>query len=682
MALGEFFSQIQALLFGSAEDVLRNRRNQPRLALDLPVNVELEGQARPAQVRDFGPNGLRLHMSSRLPRGRRIQVCVLPDSGLEGGESLRCRVAWCKVAPDGEGFHLGCSYDDRPEVLATSWVQMLLAQRHQRPRDRRDRRVEATIPALLLEPDVPPQSVFVLDLGLGGARVYSAQPWNPRQEARLSFGIPGLSVTVDFAIELVESSRLADGAGWSYRLRFMESDQKRQSLLRKMLLQLLEGVKKAGRSRPADLIPEPAPAKAQSTGPAGKLSGAVRDPQARSTRSRGTVSSYLKGPELPTRPQRPPRPSPPPVPVVALEPAADVKLESLPTEPLQLSGLTRMQTDLLPLEPRQRRRGWLSAALDGWFPTHDLVSDFLPRPATAWFQCLAPLLPGPAGVVPYLGWNLETNFARGYSLGPGLLWADRRTLTRFWLRHRGLLNWVEGMLRTRERLERRAINLRQRAFLLLSMLGCGGPTAVRRMILSGQVAAGLARHNGYDEPMMLSQLRLAAMLKDVGEALLLIGSQDRFVRDRYVLHWNSLEHGEPDLADLSTDWDGFDCPAELQVNRLRSDAVVLELMSDHPYVGDQLLARLGFPVEMRVMIRYHHEAWGGIGHPEGLREQDIPWGARCLALADGFAAGVTQMNSADQAYAGVAQLAGSYYDPQLVQALQLYLNELGVLQRS
>lgn len=668
MALGEFFSHFQALLFGS-EDVLRNRRHQPRLALDLPVTVEVQGAELPAQVRDFGPNGLRLQMMSRLPRGRKLQVRVLPDSGLEGASSLGVKVAWCKPA-DGE-FHLGCSYDDKPETLATSWVQMLLAQRHQRAQDRRDRRVEATIPALILEADVTPQSVFVLDLGLGGARVYSAMPWSPQGQPRLSFGIPGQSSAVDFAVELVDGSRVQDGTGWTYRLRFLDSDSKRLALLRKMLLQLLEGVKKAGRTRPADVIPVPVP-RPQPSGP-GKLAGAVRGPQTSKRSAPRGVSAYLKAPELP-----PPRPK------VVEEPASPPQrqasptlVESLPVQAVSTSA--RMQTGLLPLEPRQRRRGWLPAALDGWFPGGEMVSDFLPRPTSAFFRCLSPLLCGPAAWAPFAGWSINTELDRGFNVGPGCLWIDRRALTQWWIRRRALVEWVEQALRTRDRLERRSSNLRQRAFHLLSVLACGGPAAVRQMLVAGQVAVGIARHQGVDDPVLLNQLRLSALLKDVGEALLFLGSQSRPVRDRYVLHLNGLEHGEPEIAELTSDWSGFRCPSELHVSRLRADRVVLEMLPCHPYVGDYLLGRLGFPAEIRTAIRYHHEAWGGLGFPEGLAQDEIPWAARCLAVADGFATALTHLNSADRSFAAVAQLEGSFYDPSLVACLQLYLHEMGVL---
>ena len=682
MALSEFFSQFRNLLFGS-EDLLRNRRHQPRLALDLPVLVDLDHSKQPAQVRDFGPNGLRLHVPIKLSKNRRLQVEVMPDSGLDGSSSLGCRVAWCRVAEG--GFHIGCRYDDKPEVLAASWVQMLLLERHHRHKDRRDRRVEATIPALLLDLGGPPVSVFVLDLGLGGARVYSPQPWSPVESPRLSFGIPGHNASVDFAVEVVES-RLIEGSGYSYRLRFLDPDSKRLALLRRMLMQLLEGVRKAGRNRPADVIPpQPStdPKTSTQASSAGVLGAAVRGPLKPPGRKPKGVSKYLQVPKLP--PSRPPVAQQQPLPKSQVE----VEVEDQPQKPtpqpapptgrLHADGAARMQLCLLPQEPRERRRGWLACALEGWFPRGELVSDFFPRPSHEFLRSVGPMLPGLPCLLSLHGWSLDTDLDRGFVVGPGLPWADRRNLCRWWLARRGMIGWLEQSLETRERLERRPRNLRQCAFQLLSLLACGGPAAVRQLLICSQVSVGIARHSGVDDPMLLNQLRLAAMLKDVGEALLFVASQERSIRDRYSLHLNGVDHGEPDLADLTADWSGFECPNEMLINRLRLDPITLELLPSHPWVGDRLLARLGFPPEVRATVRYHHEAWGGFGFPEGLGETDIPWSARCLAVADGFASGLTYLNGPPQAYAEIAQLEGSFYDPGLITALQRYLNELGVI---
>ncbi|MFN8606088.1 MAG: PilZ domain-containing protein [Vulcanimicrobiota bacterium] len=672
MAIGEFFSQFRSLLFGS-EDLLRNRRHQPRLALELPVIVDLGHGKQQGEVRDFGPNGLRLHMPLKLAKNRKLNVEVMGDSGLDGAASLGCRVAWCRATE--KGFHIGCRYDDKPEALATSWVQMLLLERHHRSKERKDRRVETTLPAILLDKVNPPHNVFVIDLGLGGARVYSPGAWSPVDTPRLSFSMPGQGPSVDFAVEVVES-RLMDNAGYTYRLRFRDPDSKRMALLRRMLMQLLEGVRKAGRSRPNDVIQSAPVSKSQpaSTSAAGPLGAAVRGPaKPPGTKSRG-VSKYLQAPELPA--PKPKTAEAPPPPIQPPAPAID----SEPTGRVRQSAPNRMQLGLLPQEGRERRRGWLAAALEGWFPQQELPNDFLFRPTHAFLRCLGPLFPGFPGLISLHPWSIDTDLDLGYEIGPGLLWTDRRNLCRWWMARRAVIPWFRQSLATRERLERRTGNLRSRAFQMLSLLACGGPASVRQMLVCAQIAVGLARHYGIDDPMVLNQLRLAAMLKDVGEALLFVACQPRAVRDRYTLHINGLDHGEPEIAELTGDWSGFYCPNDLLINRLRLEPATLEVMSCHPWVSDKLLAKLGFPLEVRTTVRYHHEAWGGCGYPEGLGEEEIPWGARCLAVADGFASGMTYLGTPERSFGQLSQLEGSFYEPALIAALHKYLVEVGVMQ--
>jgi putative nucleotidyltransferase with HDIG domain len=58
------------------------------------------------------------------------------------------------------------------------------------------------------------------------------------------------------------------------------------------------------------------------------------------------------------------------------------------------------------------------------------------------------------------------------------------------------------------------------------------------------------------------------------------------------------------------------------------------VMQRHPDVGVEMVDEIGFPWDVRPMIRYHHEAWDGSGYPLGLSGTDIPLAARILCVAD------------------------------------------------
>lgn len=59
-------------------------------------------------------------------------------------------------------------------------------------------------------------------------------------------------------------------------------------------------------------------------------------------------------------------------------------------------------------------------------------------------------------------------------------------------------------------------------------------------------------------------------------------------------------------------------------------------MMEHPERGADLLTR--YPDFSRgvEIVRHHHERWDGQGYPHRLRERDIPFGARVIAVADSY----------------------------------------------
>ena len=59
------------------------------------------------------------------------------------------------------------------------------------------------------------------------------------------------------------------------------------------------------------------------------------------------------------------------------------------------------------------------------------------------------------------------------------------------------------------------------------------------------------------------------------------------------------------------------------------------LVKRHPADGAAMAAGIGDP-EIAAMIRHHHERLDGLGYPDGLAGEEIPLGARIIAVADTF----------------------------------------------
>jgi diguanylate cyclase (GGDEF)-like protein/putative nucleotidyltransferase with HDIG domain len=99
-----------------------------------------------------------------------------------------------------------------------------------------------------------------------------------------------------------------------------------------------------------------------------------------------------------------------------------------------------------------------------------------------------------------------------------------------------------------------------------------------------------------------------------------------------------------------------------------------ERIKIHPRVGADILRDVPFDAPVGDMVLHHHERWDGLGYPAGLRGEEIPVGARILAIADCFSTLQTdrpyrQARSETAALATVKEYSGTAYDPALVDLL-------------
>jgi putative nucleotidyltransferase with HDIG domain len=100
-------------------------------------------------------------------------------------------------------------------------------------------------------------------------------------------------------------------------------------------------------------------------------------------------------------------------------------------------------------------------------------------------------------------------------------------------------------------------------------------------------------------------------------------------------------------------------------------------MERHTVIGDEMLAPVEFPWDIRPMVRSHHERWDGRGYPDQLVAEAIPRSARILRLADVFDALTTARSyraplTPERALGIMRDDQGSF-DPELFQIfLDLY----------
>ncbi len=98
-----------------------------------------------------------------------------------------------------------------------------------------------------------------------------------------------------------------------------------------------------------------------------------------------------------------------------------------------------------------------------------------------------------------------------------------------------------------------------------------------------------------------------------------------------------------------------------------------ESVKRHAQLGAMLVEPIARPLPIAPLIRHHHERYDGWGYPSGIRGEEIPLGARIIAVADAFNAKVSSRSYRralpyERAMAEIRAAAGSQLDPAVVAA--------------
>ena len=93
----------------------------------------------------------------------------------------------------------------------------------------------------------------------------------------------------------------------------------------------------------------------------------------------------------------------------------------------------------------------------------------------------------------------------------------------------------------------------------------------------------------------------------------------------------------------------------------------------HPLEGFRILEKLPMYREGLGAVRHHHERWDGRGYPDGIAGEEIPLGARIIAVADAYDVMTTERPYAHartprQACEELEHSKGSHFDPAIVDA--------------
>jgi diguanylate cyclase (GGDEF)-like protein len=96
-------------------------------------------------------------------------------------------------------------------------------------------------------------------------------------------------------------------------------------------------------------------------------------------------------------------------------------------------------------------------------------------------------------------------------------------------------------------------------------------------------------------------------------------------------------------------------------------------VKEHAALGAEIAGEI-LSAEQTAWVRGHHERWDGRGYPDGLSGEEVPEGARIMAMADAFDVMTSSRSykaamSWEDALAECRRCAGSQFDPRMVEAL-------------
>ena len=135
-------------------------------------------------------------------------------------------------------------------------------------------------------------------------------------------------------------------------------------------------------------------------------------------------------------------------------------------------------------------------------------------------------------------------------------------------------------------------------------------------------------------------------------------------------HWQEIIHIAAHLHDIGK----IGVPDNILNKPGKLTDCEYKKVKEHAEIGFRIVNKLEALNEIALYVRHHHERWDGKGYPCGLKQKEIPLGARIIAVADTFDAISTSRpyhnaRDLDYAFAEIERCSGTQLCSEVSSAL-------------
>lgn len=137
------------------------------------------------------------------------------------------------------------------------------------------------------------------------------------------------------------------------------------------------------------------------------------------------------------------------------------------------------------------------------------------------------------------------------------------------------------------------------------------------------------------------------------------------------MHLEQKEIESLEYASLLHDAGKVDIPLKILTKTTKLTPREYMIIKNHPVKGAQILRPLQILRPAIPIIMHHHEKYDGTGYPSKLKKDQIPLGARIMAVADAFEAMVygrpyRERVNVEHAIKEIKKKSGTQFDPKVV----------------